>query len=126
MANPFYANLVPLGKITVTTAGTPVLLSTNCGPQAGQVTTGPTPPLSGQPFRGIVLTAPASGNTGNVYLLPRGKTASNTESIIAAIEPGTTVPIPYGTLWGSGILPENFVLDADTNGNFVYGYGVRG
>lgn len=126
MANPFYPNLVPLGKIVVTTAGTPVLLSINCGPQQGQVTTGPTPPLSGQPFRGIVLTAPASGNTGNVILLPNGKSKTDVGFIIAVIEPGQTVAIPYGVLQNSGIAPENYVLDADTSGNFVYGYGHRG
>lgn len=119
-------NLVPLGKITVTTAGTPVLLSTNCGVQAGQVGTGPFPAQVGAAFRGIVLQAPASGNTGNVYLMPRGVAATTTAQIIAVIEPGQTVPIPYGVLLSSGILPENFSLDADTNGNYVYGYAHRG
>lgn len=118
-----YACLVPLGKLTVATTGTTVPLSTNCGPLGGNIGSNP-PPVPGQALRQIVLQAPASGNTGNVYLLPRGKTASNTASIIAVIEPGQTVPVPWGLLVSNGLLPENFVLDADTNGNFVYGYGV--
>jgi hypothetical protein len=61
-----------------------------------------------------------------VYLLTKGSTfAANPGNVIAVIPPtGVPVPIPYGVLLENGILPENFCLDADTNGNFVFGYGI--
>jgi hypothetical protein len=120
-----YPNIQPLGKLTVATAGTTVLLSTNCGTLGGGATgTQSNPPLPGSPLRQIVLQAPAA-NTLNVYLLPRGSTlSSNPGSIIAAIGPGEIVAIPYGGPFENGILPENFCLDTDTNGNILYGYGI--
>lgn len=119
MAGP---NLVPLGKITITAAGTTVKLSVNCGAQAGSVTTG----LPGFAFRGIVLMGDKA-NTGQVFLLPNGKTvSSNPDQIIAVIGPSAIVPIPHGVLAASGLLPENFCLDTDTNSQIVYGYGILG
>ena len=122
-----YPNLAPLGLLTVTTAGTPVLLSTNCGAQSGGVGgTQTSPPKFGRAFRQIQLTCPIS-NSGFVYLLPRGKTASgNPEAIMAAIAPGETQPFPYGESVSSGLVPENLVLDADTSGSVVYGCAFRG
>jgi hypothetical protein len=58
-----------------------------------------------------------------MYLLPRGKTKANTESIIAAFYPGQVVIFPQSMMVGNGILPENFVLDADVNGSILYGCG---
>lgn len=129
MANPRFPNLVPLGKITVTTAGTPVLLSINSGPLAGQIGDPKNynnPPVPGQALRQVLLSADAD-NTKNVYVLPRGYTASaNPALIIAAIAPGQTIALPHGFLAGESLLPENFVVDADTDGGILYGVGFSG
>ena len=121
-----YPNVQPLGTLTVSAIGTTTLLSANCGTMGGSnVGTPSSPPLPGSAMRGIVLQANTQ-NVGNVYLLPAGKTfAANPESVVAYIPPsGVPVPVPYGTLLDSGLLPENFCLDADTAGNAVYGYGI--
>jgi hypothetical protein len=120
-----YNTLVPLGAMTVSATGTTTLLSVNCGPLGGQVgnlNDYQHPPVPGTPLRQIILT---NGNVGNAYLLPRGKTAAaNPESIIAYINKGATVVIPFGQPFEGGILPENFCLDADTSATIVYGCGV--
>lgn len=129
MPNPRFVNIIPLGKITVATMGTTVLLSVNSGPLAGQsgpITNYNNPPIPGQALRQVLLSADA-GNTKNVYVLPRGYTASaNPGLIIAAIAPGQTIPLPHGFLGGESILPENFCVDTDTNGNILYGCGFPG
>jgi hypothetical protein len=130
MANPRFPNMVPLGKITVT-AGTPVPLSTNSGPlagQAGPITDYNNPPLPGQALRQILLTADAGNATGTmIYILPRGYTASaNPGLILAAIAPGQSVPLPHGFLAGESFLPENFVVDCSTGTASVYGVGFPG
>jgi len=120
-----YGAIVPLGKITVATDGTPIALSVNCGPLAGQLgAPGSNAGLPGTPLVQIILTAPAT-NTLGIYILPRGKTKTNTDSIIAFINPGNSISLPSG-LVGSAILPENFVVDSDTSGNIVYGCGFIG
>lgn len=134
MPNPRFPNLVPLGKITVTTAGTPVSLAVNSGPLAGQVGNPKdytNPPVPGQALRQVILTTgPASGtgaNVGNMYLLPRGYTASaNPGLILVALAPGQQVALPHGFLSGESLLPENFVVDADTDGGVLYGVGFPG
>lgn len=107
----------------MTTAGTPVSLATNCGALGGQVGgTSQSPPTQGTALRQVLLSTPAS-NTLLVYILPRGYTASaNPGLIIAAIGPGQIMALPPS---GSqfGMLPENFVVDADTSGNVLYGSG---
>lgn len=126
MANPRYSNIIPLGKITVTTAGTPVALSINCGPLGGQIGTSyQSPPLPGIALRQMVLTALAA-NTLMVYLLPRGYTKNDTGLIIAALNPGQTLSLPQGFLAGESFLPENFVVDADTSGSIIFGCGFPG
>lgn len=123
MPNPRFPNICPLGKLTVTTAGTTVPLSTNCGALGGQVGgTEQSPPLSGTSLRQITLAADKA-NTGQVFVLPRGNTAAgNPALIIAVIGPGQQVTLPPS---GSqfGMLPENFVLDTDTASQSVYGCG---
>ena len=121
-----YANIQPLGQLTVTAPGTTTSLAVNCGPLAGgNVGTQTSPPLPGAALRGVTLQAASPGNIGNVYLLPANKTfAANPEAVIAVIPPNSIVPVPYGVLLGNGILPENYCLDADTAGNVVFGYGI--
>jgi hypothetical protein len=125
MANPRYGAIVPLGKITVSTAGTPVSLAINCGLLGGTIgAPGSGAGLAGTPLVQIVLTAPAA-NTLGIYIFPNGQTKTNTNSAIAFLNPGQSIALPNG-LVGGGFLPENFVVDADTNGNIVYGCGFIG
>lgn len=126
MAQLRWSTLVPLGKITVA-AGTTQPLDVNCGALGGQVTD-ITKPLASQPkgtpLRQIILTAD-KGNGGQIYLLPNGyKASTGPQFILACIPPGDTVVIPTGQPFENGILPENFVLDADTGTNIVYGCGI--
>lgn len=116
--------IVPLGTLTISTAGTTIPLSTNCGPLGGQTGTDwKNPPVPGQSLRQIMLINADSG--GNAFLLPRGSTAQgNPENIIALIPSGgLPIYIPNGQPLENGILPENFVLDCDT-GCTVYGFGI--
>ena len=123
MANPRFPNVCPLGKLTVTAAGTTLSLSANCGPLGSQIGgTQSNPPTPGTALREINLTADKA-NTGQVFLLPRGYTASaNPGLILAVILPGQTVALPHGQSQ-FGLLPENFVLDTDTASQSVYGCG---
>lgn len=124
-----YPNITPLGKITITTAGTTILLSVNCGPLSGAVGgTQTSPPFPGSALRQIRLTNTAAAAGSNVYLLPRGSTASsNPANIIAIILPQQTISIPEGVMAASGFVPENYCLDIDGAGPaIVYGYGVTG
>ena len=119
-----WPTFVPFGKITVT-GGTPLALSTNCGPLGGQTAApGSGGGVPGTALRQIVLT----NSTGNAlaYLLPRGSTAaSNPGNILAVIFGGQTVAFPYGQPFENGILPENFVIDADAATTIsVIGYGI--
>jgi hypothetical protein len=115
--------LVPLGKLSVATAGTTIPLSTNCGPYGGSAS----PNVPGNAWRGFMLQA-APGNSANIYLLPRGSTASaNPGNILAVIGPGGSLVFPQSSMSGVGVLPENFVLDMDGSGTqVVYGYGTLG
>jgi hypothetical protein len=122
-----YPNIVPLGRITVIAVGTTTLLSVNCGPKSGSVVgTTISPPRPGFAFRQIRLAADKA-NTGQVFLLPLGKTAAaNPDTIIAVIGPGQQVSIPDGVLSASGFVPENFCLDTDLGGSVIYGCAVLG
>src|SRR6266568_5746457 len=130
MPNPqTYVSLVPLGKIAITAAGTPSPLSQNCGPLAGQIggSNYLNPPIPGSLLRQVTIQS-ATTNSGNLYLLPRGKTATgNPESILLQIGIGGAATSPSG-LMSESILPENFVLDTDavSGTQNAYGYGVIG
>ena len=119
-----YNALVPLGALVVTTPGATVLLSANCGPYGGQQGTDwKNIPVPGNAWRGFMLQSdPGSG--GNLYLLPRGKTAAgNPEAILGVIGPGGSLMFPMSTMTGVGVTPENFCLDGVGT---AYGYGVLG
>lgn len=119
-----YNSFVPLGQLAITAAGTTTPLSANCGPYGGQVGSDwQNPPVPGSAFRYVEIQADAS-NTGNLYLLPRGNTASsNPEAIMAKITPGASAPFPTGIMSGVGFTPENFVLDTDAVSGTQYAYG---
>jgi len=112
----------PLGKITVTTAGTAVPLNINVGAQteSGAV------PTKG--VRQLNLACPTTGNTGLVYLIRKiaGTTTSktNTGVIVTVIEPGQVIPLPDGLLVNSTINVDDYVLDADTSGNVIYACAI--
>ena len=122
-----YNSLVPIGKVTVSTPGTTVPLSINCGPYGGQAGSDwRNPPVPGNAWRYCEIQSDPT-SAGNLYVLPRGKTASaNPEAIMAVIPIGGSIPFPTGLMSGAGILPENFVLDTDTGPSIAYGFGSLG
>ena len=123
-----YSALVPLGRLTLTAAGATVPLSTNCGSYGGQQGTDwKNIPVPGNAWRGFYIQA-APGNSGNLYLLPRGNTASaNPGAILGVIGPGGSITFPQSSMSGVGVLPENFVLDMDGTGTqLAYGWGTLG
>ena len=122
-----YSAFVPLGSITITAAGATVALSANCGPYGGQQGTDwKNIPVPGNAWRGMEIQADPANN-GNVYLLPRGKTASaNPGLIMGKIGPGGSLQFPAAVMFGVGFTPENFCLDTDGTSAVVYGYGVLG
>lgn len=122
-----YNGITPFGKMGITAAGTTTLLSVNCGPFGGGVP-GPNylnPPVPGASADYFTIQADLN-NSGNIYLLPRGKTASgNPTSILAQIPPGGAIPFPYAAGGGPGLTPENFCLDTDGTGTqYAYGYAA--
>jgi len=124
-----YNALVPLGTLTISAIGATVPLSVNCGPYGGQTELGNYVP--GNAFRGFMLQASAD-NSGNLYLLPRGKTAAaNQDLIFAVLVPGESLVFPMSGMSGIGVLPENFCLDTDAVAGegylaVAYGYGTLG
>lgn len=122
-----YPNIVPLGALAVSAAGTTVLLSKNCAPLAGQVSgTQASPNQAGTALRQIQIFNPAASGGAIGYLLPRGKTFSaNPEAVIAVIMPGATISLPNGVMAANGLLPENFCLDASATLT-MYGCGFTG
>jgi hypothetical protein len=119
-----YNGQVPLGKIAITAAGTTSLLSTNCGPFGGNVGgTALQPAVPGTAAQYFLILADQN-NSGNLYLLPRGKTATgNPTSIMAIIPPGGSIPFPFSGDAGPGLQPENFCLDTDAGSGTQYAYG---
>lgn len=124
-----YPSFIPLGRLAITAAGTTTLLSANCGPYGGQAGgSWQNPPLPGNAWRGMEIQADPS-NSGDIYLLPRGKTAAgNPEAIMAKIGPGGSLPFPASSMIGCGFTPENFCLDTDAESGtqYAYGYGTLG
>ena len=124
-----YCGQVPLGRMAVTAAGTTTPLSINCGNFGGTVPAGNylNPPSFGQAAMQFTVQA-LVGNSGNLYLLPRGKTAvGNPEAIMCILGPGQSITFPAG-LQGPGMQPENFVLDTDavSGTQYAYGYATLG
>lgn len=119
-----YNGITPLGKMAITAAGTTTLLSVNCGVFGGAVGGTPSnPPVPGQAADYFLIEAD-SANGGNLYLMPRGKTAAgNPTFILAQIPPGGAFPFPYSAGGGPGLQPENFCLDTDAVSGTQHAYG---
>ena len=119
------SGLWPLGQITVATAGTPVALNTNVGAQTGGT---PTSAPSGN-VNALILQCPAT-NTTLTYLLRNVQgqtiTKSDTGFIVAIVAPGDTVTLPSGLFIGTPINVDDYLVDADTNGNKMIATAVRG
>lgn len=124
MAPNTWPTIVPLGKITLSGAGSTVNLAVNCGPMGGQIQNQGTPQvvaIPGTPFRQLVLTYIGAG-TG--FLMPKGKTAAgNPTLIIAVLVNNVPLYLPNGQPFEGGFLPENFDLDCSAGG-VVYGCGI--
>jgi hypothetical protein len=121
---PFLA----LGKVVVTTAGTPVgLLDAFVWPPAGGVAGGlksaaGTAKLTCVSILFVVLNL-ITINTGYVYIGVKGMNKATGSGVIAAIPAAAAGAMNFFTIpaggWGAGneLAPEDIFLDADTNGN---------
>src|ERR1700722_6504658 len=100
MAQLRYANVVPFGRCVVSAAGTTTSLAVNCGPLGGQIPSGPGPSpavlaVPGTACQQFTLQADV-GNSGNLYLMPRGQTAAaNPGTILCVLGPGASVPFRF-------------------------------
>jgi hypothetical protein len=112
----------PFGKITVLNAGTPVAINVNIGTQTANATTHPTPAVK----QLIFFAGPE--NTDLVYILRNTAGASRltTNFVVAIVAPGQTVPLPNGSLGITSFNPDDYVVDADANGNWVLVTGITG
>jgi len=115
----------PLGMITVATSGTPIPLNTNVGPQTANAATHPTVTV-----RQLILTGD-SDNSGAIYLLRKVQgqivTKLTTNFIVQVIYPGNTVSVPNGNVSiNSAINPDDYVVDADNNGDKVFVTAITG
>lgn len=110
-----------LGLIAVTTAGTPVPLSTNV-PTTGAFGTASSPnPVMCNKIR---VRTPST-NTGFIYLVINGGSKSVSTSVVLAVPPGTVDELALTPL-NNGLSLEAFSLDADTSGNSAYVTAVMG
>ena len=118
--NPL-SGIWPLGLITVTTAGTPVNLNTRVGAQKAVAGTRQYPSR----VRQIIFSTPGGTtgrpNAGNIYISYQGATKSDVNNVVLVIPPGAQYSIPHGLgLEQAAIVPDNFSVDADVNGDGVY------
>ncbi|HKM80827.1 MAG TPA: hypothetical protein VJY15_07685 [Candidatus Acidoferrum sp.] len=111
----------PLGKITVTTDGTPVALTVN----TGSMKEGPL--KMARRFQQVTVYA-AKVNTGNLYIMFGNVSASaNPNAILAQIPPGGSCSLPQGGLLiNSKINLDQLFLDADVNGSIAYANAIYG
>jgi hypothetical protein len=99
--------LSPLGRFSIT-AGTPVALNSNTGPQSQGAL------KMTKRFDQLLISTPTA-NTGDVYLVwGNNAAASNPNNILAVISPGKTVPLPNGLLINSKLNIDNFYFDSTT------------
>lgn len=96
------AQIIPLEKVTVATAGTPVQLTTEDGVHAWAIRA-------------------SEGNTGKVYLGLEGMDPSDYTGVFWELEPGETFNSATSGL--NDINPSKIYLDAQAggDGNFITG-----
>jgi hypothetical protein len=116
-----YGPFQPLGTITVATAGTPVALNVNLGQYYTQ--TGKSE--YAMSWSQLWIRA-ASTNTGALYLVTPGQTATNTDSIIWYLLPGEYIFIGSDALSRNTYSFNDLMIDAATNGNSCIVTGVVG
>ena len=128
MANTAFKNPVaiwPLGKITVTSHGTPVDLTTNVGAQIQSATNF----LGSKRIRQIVFF-PDPANTGSIFITKKGHPYTDTNCVCAIIfKPAWSqqVSLPDGALVeGALFSPDDFSVDADADSQSVYAVGIYG
>jgi hypothetical protein len=131
MPQTTFPPLLPLGKVVVTTAGTPVgLLDAFVYPPAGGAAGGlKASGQNGQKIRvASIYFAVINGlnvNTGFIYIGVKGMNKATGVGVIHAIPVAAVGVTNWFTLpaqgWGGGneLTPEDIFLDADTNGNSV-------
>ena len=128
MANAPFSNpsggTWPLGFITVATAGTPVAINTNVGPQ-GQGAAYPT--QFAKRVRQLIVT-PKSTNTKWVYLVWNGYDhTTNQNGVLLGVPQGTIGSIPAGALLQSALISiDNLSLDADVSGEGAFITAIYG
>jgi hypothetical protein len=111
--------VTPLGEFAVT-AGTPVALNKNVGPQ------GQSKLKMAKRFQQVMISCPTA-NTGDVYLVWGNNPAGTVpNAILAIISPGRAVPIPNGLLVNSKINIDNLWLDATAATQTAVAFAVYG
>ena len=98
------AKMTSLGKVTVTTAGTPVQLTSAIS--AAQ----------------LWAVKAAAGNTGKTYLGFSGMNKTTYSNVFWELGPGEVFPPPGFITGGNTINPSIVFVDADTNNNYLSGF----
>jgi hypothetical protein len=131
MPSPTFPPFLPIGKVSVPTAGTPVgLLDAFVWPPAGGAAGGlKAAGASGQKIRfASVLFAVIGGlnaNTGFIYIGVKGMVKGTGIGVIFAIPAAAAGQVNWFTLpsqgfgGGNEIAIEDIFIDADTNSNSV-------
>ena len=105
----------PLGLISVTTAGTPVLLSANVPITTAFGSANSQAPMCANQ---LIFSCPGS-NTGLIYLVFKGGSKASGNSVILTLTPGQTYTLQSPQL-SNPFLLTNYALDADVNANTCY------
>lgn len=123
-----FGGVTPLGIITVSTAGTPVALTTNLVNQA-QGSSPSTMDPKGRPFTGncrqLVFSAP-SANTGDVYIMYGNFAHTDTNAALLVVPKGVVAALPYGCLCESSIDVTSIWVDVATSGDKIIVTAVDG
>lgn len=132
----------PLGYVNVTTAGTPVRITTNIdanntnAPEtASNATTNEyTPTFQQMMFQGFKPAAANNGaivNTGNVYILRNAANGSGSGNktdfgvYVAILQPGQTLFLASGATVNDVWSPYRYALDSDSNNEGAFITGLR-
>lgn len=117
-----YGPFWPLGRLTVATPGVPVPMTQNLNAIGLTYTQGGTAQYAAS-FNQLWLRA-AVGNTGNTYLVVQGGSKSDTNSIVIFLAPGEFIYIGDSANNRNTFGFNDFLVDADTAGNYLQATGV--